>query len=103
MGCQGCSGADPQEQTRYFTVCRVCELNDEDTTEKPTRHCVTCNAKICYACWDDAGRRLIAFAEDKTEKVVAFAQETAAKIKGAFSKSKKKDFPTDEFRKEDSA
>ena len=58
------------------TTCRVCELIDNDTRNKPAAFCEFCGAYICQPCWDNAVRRAHATALD-----------WGRKIEGVFKKS----------------
>lgn len=43
MACATCN----EDNTDVRSVCRVCELNDGDTTIKRVKYCKACGAYIC--------------------------------------------------------
>lgn len=96
MACKG-----PGCKKKGATVeapCKVCQLLDSDNKVKLTHYCKECGVYICDRCWNDPLRRIPAAVASATHTVVDTIKEVAEKI---FHPKKKKDFPTDEFGKED--
>lgn len=93
MSCANC-GRWGEDSTDTRMACRVCELIDDDVSIKRVKWCSDCKAHICQECWNDIPRRVAAFAKNVVEKVVDA-------IQGKGTRRNKKNFPTDEFSKED--
>lgn len=96
MACLNCEGNHPQERVLVMGTCRVCELVDGDTSQKRTHYCLKCKAYICDACRPNLARRAMAFAEDKTEKVIDKVKEVVASVqKKRGGRKKKNDEPSE--------
>lgn len=55
MPCWSCPGT--VDFAKVKTICRVCELLDNDTNNKPVTYCELCKAYICEGCYSSPIRR----------------------------------------------
>lgn len=61
MGCASCGGGNNIGTGHIKSVCRVCELLDNDSGFKFCNYCELCKAYICSSCESNWGRRALAF------------------------------------------
>ena len=69
MGCVNC-GQNPKGKGYIKTICRVCQIVDKDNSEKMVTYCETCKAYICDFCWNNWGRRALAFGKNLLNRSV---------------------------------
>ncbi len=65
-------------------ICRVCQLNDNDSAEKFVCHCEVCKAYICekHWGWNTPFERVEAAVKDKMEKTIEVLENFVKKKRG---------------------
>jgi hypothetical protein len=102
MPCKNCDDC----KWNINAICRCCEIVDGNTTIKRVCWCSQCRAYLCKDCIGNYPKRAIAFVENLAQKagdaVADLVQTISDKAEEILKpKKKKKDFPTDDFGKED--
>ena len=67
MGCASCGGGNNIETGHVKSICRVCELLDNDSGLKSVTYCELCKAYICVTCETNWPRRVLAFGKTLIE------------------------------------